>query len=812
MGYDFRAVEAKWRERWHSDPPAHFDLRAVDPAAKFYNLVEFPYPSAEGLHVGHVYTYCGADTLGRYLTMNGRQVFQPMGWDSFGIHTENFALKIGEKPRVLTDRATRNYRRQLERVGANWTWDSELRTDDPRYYHWTQWIFLQLYRAGLAVRREAPVIWCPSCLTVLAFEQVDGDACERCGTVVTQKVMKQWFLRITAYADALLDTLPDLDWPELSKRLQREWIGRSAGVSVTFGLRGGPAGELTAFTTRADTLLGVTFVAVAPEHPVVAELAGASANGDEIRDYAERALGVIGAVRGTERLASAGPGVPGVRTDVLAVHPLTGEEVPVVVADYVLAGYGTGVVMGVPAHDQRDYEFARRLGLPARVVIAAAGGPAPEGEADERDGVLTESGEFDGLSSAAARERIAARLAELGRGGPATQYRLHDWLVSRQRYWGSPIPIVYCDACGEQPVPESQLPVVLPDIEDFRPSGTGESPLAAVPDFVPTTCPGCDGPAVRETDVFDTFVESSWYFLRYPSYDRADVPWDPELTRQMLPVDMYAGGREHATRHHLYARFVTRALHDLGHLPFAEPFRRLRLHGLVISGGAKMSKSRGNVVNPDEYIDRVGADNLRGYLLFCGPWEQGGDFSDRSLNGVVRFNGRLFDLLTKPSPGGPGGADLRALDRAIDKVGHDIENLKFNTALAELMSLANWLRDSAGQMNDEEWNRARRVIVLLLAPLEPFLAEELWSLSGEPDSVHRQRWPVADPAALVVASVTIPVQVNGRVCGRIEVGPDAPEAAVTDAALALPAVREALGGGRPGRVVYVPGRIISLVR
>jgi leucyl-tRNA synthetase len=444
--------------------------------------------------------------------------------------------------------------------------------------------------------------------------------------------------------------------------------------------------------------------------------------------------------------------------------------------------------------------------------VPAAGTAAAEPDAaDERDGVLTGSGEFDGLTSAAARQRIAGRLAGLGLGGPATQYRLHDWLVSRQRYWGSPIPIVYCEACGEQPVPESELPVVLPDIDDFRPAGTGLSPLATVPGFVHTTCPGCGGPARRETDVLDTFVESSWYFLRYPSYARADVPWDPELTRQMLPVDMYAGGREHTTRHHLYARFVTRALHDLGHLPFAEPFRRLRLHGLIISGGAKMSKSRGNVVNPDEYIDRVGADNLRGYLLFCGPWEQGGDFSDRSLNGVVRFNTRLFDLLTRPSPSGPGGVDMRPVDRAIAKVGHDIENLKFNTAIAELMSLANWLRDCVSKMSDAEWNHARRIIVLLLAPIEPFLAEELWSLFGEPESVHRQRWPAPDPAALVPDAVTIPVQVNGRVCARVEVGPATPEAEVTEAVLALPAVREALGGP-PGRVVYVPGRIISLVR
>jgi leucyl-tRNA synthetase len=495
------------------------------------------------------------------------------------------------------------------------------------------------------------------------------------------------------------------------------------------------------------------------------------------------------------------------------VHPLTGEELPVVVADYVLADYGTGVVMGVPAHDQRDYEFARRLGLPVRTVIRPADGapPAEPDAADERDGVLTGSGELDGLTSAEARKRIAARLAGLGLGGPATQYRLHDWLVSRQRYWGSPIPIVYCEACGEQPVPESELPVVLPEIDDFRPAGTGLSPLATVPGFVQTTCPACGGPARRETDVLDTFVESSWYFLRYPSRDFSEVPWDPELTRQMLPVDMYAGGREHTTRHHLYARFVTRALHDLGHLPFAEPFRRLRLHGLIISGGAKMSKSRGNVVNPDEYIDRVGADNLRGYLLFCGPWEQGGDFSDRSLNGVVRFNTRLFDLLTRPSPGGPGGVDMRPVDRAIAKVGHDIENLKFNTAIAELMSLANWLRDCVSKISDAEWNHARRIIVLLLAPIEPFLAEELWSLFGEPGSVHRQRWPAPDPAALVPDAVTIPVQVNGRVCARVEVGPATPEAEVTEAVLALPAVREALGGP-PGRVVYVPGRIISLVR
>ncbi len=808
MGYDFHEIEEKWRTRWRENPPAHFDLNAVDPEKKFYNLVEFPYPSAEGLHVGHVYTYCGADALGRYFTMNGRDVFQPMGWDSFGIHTENYALKINENPQRVTDRATANYRRQLERVGVNWSWDSELRTDDPGYYRWTQWIFLQLYRAGLAVRKESPVIWCPSCLTVLAFEQVDGDRCERCDTVVTTKVMKQWYLRITAYADALLDGLDHLDWPDLSKRLQRDWIGRSSGASVKFAVKGAAADTLTAFTTRADTLFGVTFVAVAPEHPVVETLAAASRNCQEIRDYV---AGIVKHV-GSARLAAIGRGGPGVLTDVPVVHPLTGEEVPVVVADYVIADYGTGVVMGVPAHDQRDYLFAEELGLPVRTVVQpSAGEGTPEGAAYPGEGLVIDSGEFSGLPTAVGRERIAARLEELGLGGSATQYRLHDWLVSRQRYWGSPIPMVYCHSCGEVPVPESELPVVLPETENFRPTGTGLSPLAAVESFIRAECPQCGGPAERETDVFDTFVESSWYFLRYPSYDRDDVPWDAEQTKRTLPVDMYAGGREHATRHHLYARFVTRALHDLGLLPFPEPFAKLRLHGLIIKDGAKMSKSRGNVVNPDEYIDRVGADNLRGYLLFCGPWEDGGDFSDRALNGVIRFNSRLWNLLTRTPPQGEGGVDLRPLDKGIHKIGHDIENLKFNTALAELMSLTNWLRGVADDMDVQEWNRACRTVLLLLAPLEPFLAEELWSRLDEEQSVHAQRWPSYDPRALTAETVTLPVQVNGRVRAKIEIERSSSQQAVLRRALLEKTVQQALGGAEPSRVVYVTGKIVNLI-
>ncbi len=809
MSYDFQAFEAKWTQYWREHPPAHFDLRDIDASTKFYNLVEFPYPSAEGLHVGNVFTYCGADTLGRYLTMNGRAVFQPIGWDSFGIHTENYALKIGENPRTVTDRTTTAYKRQLERIGANWCWDSEFRTDDPTYYRWTQWIFLQMYRAGLAVRTESKVLWCPSCLTVLAFEQVDGDLCERCGKQVTTRQMLQWRLRITEYADVLLDELDGLDWSEVSKRVQREWIGRSTGANVTFALSLGPAHTLTAFTTRVDTVFGVSFVAVAPEHPIVAELAAASSNGEAIQAYVAESEGHLG----SERFSTVERDVPGVVTEVRAVHPLTGEEVPVVVADYVIADYGSGVVMGVPAHDERDLAFARRLGLPMRPVVAPAGRDVdPSGAgAFVDDGILTASGEFDGLTSAQARSQIADRLATLGSGGPAKVYRLHDWLVSRQRYWGTPIPIVYCPSCGEVPVPESELPVVLPFVDDVIPSGTGRSPLAAVESFVRTTCPRCEEPAERETDVFDAFVESSWYYLRYPSFDRTDVPWDAGQTAAMLPVDMYAGGREHATRHHLYARFVTRVMHDLGFLPFAEPFQRLRLHGLIVKDGAKMSKSRGNVVNPDAYIDRYGADNLRGYLLFTGPWEEGGDFNDRSLIGIVRFNVRLWDLIGRAAPSGPGVTDLRVMHRAVHKIGQDIERLKFNTAIAELMSLSHWLRDVADDMDAEQWAEACRVLVRLLAPVEPFLAEELWSRLGEQPSVHAQRWPTYDARALQDDLVRLPVQVNGKVRATLEVDAAVDEQTAVQLAITEAAVSQALAGAVPRRVVYVPGRILNLV-
>ena len=779
-GYDPLEVQARWQARWARDRLDELDLERLPPGEKLYNLVEFPYPSAEGLHVGHVYTYSGADTYGRWLRMRGRNVFQPIGFDAFGIHTENYALRVGEDPTTLTARTVDRYRGQLRRLGAAWDWDHEVVTSDPAYYRWTQWLFLRLYRAGLAVRRDAPVVWCPSCLTVLANEQLEGDRCERCGTRVTQRTMRQWFLRITAYADELLDGLDELDWPQTAKRQQREWIGRSRGVEVDFELEDG--GRLAAFTTRPETLFGVTFLAVPPEHPEVPALAGR-----------EREPG-------------------GVFSGRHALHPATGARLPVWVAGYVVAGYGTGAVMGVPAHDERDRAFAATAGpdSPGH-PLGVPRTPPPVAPVVGDDGRLVASGPFTGMAAEQAGEAIADWLEASGRGRRATRYRLHDWLISRQRYWGPPIPIVYCDGCGTVPVADEDLPVLLPRVADFRPPGTGLSPLASVPEFVHTTCPACGGPGTRETDVSDTFLDSAWYFLRYPSARRDDVAFDPELTARMLPVDMYAGGPEHVARHHLYARFVTRALHDLGLVPFAEPFARIRLHGFLLKDGAKMSKSRGNVVVPDDYLARVGADNLRMYLLFIAPFEDGGDWSDAGLAGIERFSARAWRLVAEPHTAGAGGVDLRPLDRAVAAVGHDIERLKLNTALSTLMELLRWARRHKPEMDAGEWDRTAGTFTLLLAPFAPHLAEELWARLGRPYSVHRAAWPSHDPAALQQREITLVVQVDGKRRDALTAPAGMDREQAVAVALQSERVRRHLKD-RPSRdAVYVPDRLVNLL-
>jgi leucyl-tRNA synthetase len=745
-------IEPRWQARWEADG---LHEPALDGARPLYNLVEFPYPSAEGLHLGHVWTYGGADAFGRFQRMRGRPVFQPIGFDAFGIHTENYALKAAQRPDALTARTVANYRRQLRSLGAAWSWRHEVVTCDPAYYRWTQWVFLRLFEAGLAERRTAPVVWCPSCLTVLANEQLEGDRCERCGTEVGERVMEQWFLRITEYADRLVDGLDALDWPDFAKRLQREWIGRSRGVEVDFALEG--SGErLTAFTTRPDTLFGATFVAIAPAHPRAAELAGRRVH-----------------------------------------NPATGEALPIVLSEHVVAGYGTGVVMGVPGHDDRDRAVAAARGLPVRTVVSGAG-------------LLVDSGEFSGLPAAVAGERIAGWLGSRGLGRGATRYRLHDWLISRQRYWGPPIPIVHCAGCGPVAVPDADLPVLLPVVDDVRPTGTGLSPLAASEAFVRTSCPRCGGRARRETDVSDTFLDSAWYFLRYPSAGRDDVAWDRELTARVLPVDVYAGGPEHITRHHLYARFLCHALHDLGLLPFEEPFPSLRVHGMVVLAGAKMSKSRGNVIGPDAYVARYGADNLRLCIAFGGDWREGGEFSDAGLRGIARFTNRLWALLTAAHEPGPGGVDLAPLDRAVDQVGRDLARFKFNTAIAALMELARWAGGARPGMSAAEWERTARTTVLLLAPLAPHLAEELWERLGGPYSVHNQPWPVADPAALAAEEVTLVVQVDGRLRARLRVPAGLGEADAVRLALDAPAVARHLHGRAPEQAFHVPDRLLNL--
>jgi leucyl-tRNA synthetase len=806
--YSVHLVEERWRQAWAADD-RNRAVDGVDP--KFYCLEMFPYPSGH-LHMGHVRVYTIGDVLARYHRMRGLNVLHPMGWDAFGLPAENAAIKAGGHPEAYTRANIAHMKQQMQQLGLSLDWSREVTTCDPDYYRHTQELFLLLYERGLAYRRSAAVNWCPSCATVLANEQVEEGRCWRCESPVIKKDLVQWFFRITAYADRLLHDLDALDWPNFIKVQQQHWIGRSEGATIDFPVPAlGDDTRITVFTTRPDTLFGATYVVLAPEHPLTARLTTLSPVAEAIQGFVEEQRSLSEQERTAENVEKRG-----VPTGLNAVHPLTGQPVPIWVANYVLADYGTGAVMGVPAHDARDFAFARKYGLDIRRVVEhpdEPGGTGPLEEAYVGPGRLVNSGEFNGLPHDEAKRAIAQALASRGLGGPKVTYRMRDWLVSRQRYWGTPIPMVHCPACGTVAVPRSELPVRLPPDVAF--TGTGESPLAGHAGFVETTCPQCGGPARRETDTMDTFIDSSWYFLRYTSPDRPDEMFGTEPARFWMPVDLYVGGKEHAILHLLYSRFITKVLYDAGWASVDEPFHRLLVQGMVVHRGAKMSKSRGNVVSPEDIIAQYGADAARLFMLFQAPYDKDLEWSEQGVEGAYRFLQRVFRLVTGGQHGPGGEADervRRALNRAVKKVTEDIgERYAFNTAVAALMELTNALMAAQAEAGAEVMTEARVALVRLLAPLAPFLAEELWHRLGQPGSVHDSTWPAFDPAWLEEDTVEIAIQVNGKVRARLVVPRELGSQEVERRALGDHRVQEALGGLRVQKVVTVPGRLVNVV-
>ena len=799
--YEPATIEATWQHRWAEQGTNSPELwSGTEP---YYQLMMFPYPSSQGLHIGNLFAFTGADIHGRFQRQQGKTVFEPIGFDSFGIQTENYAIKVGVHPATLTPRNVENFRRQLQSAGLMVDWSKQVITSEPDYYKWTQWLFLQLYKQGLAYKKEAAVNWCPVDKTVLANEQVIDGHCERCNTIVEQRLLEQWFFRTSQFARRLLDNIPALDWSEVTKQAQRNWIGRSEGAHVTF--RVANAHDVTVFTTRPDTIFGATWLVLAPEHPLVAEIV-TPAQRSPVDAYLERTKTQDVVTRKISKEKT------GVFTGAVAINPATGQPIPVWVADYVLMEYGTGAVMGVPGHDDRDFEFAQQFSLPVIRVVAGpnddAAAPLLEAYISKSDSdLLVNSAHFSGMPVPQAKNAVVAWLEERGSAKPTVNYRLNDWCISRQRYWGPPIPIIYCDTCGPVPVPEEQLPVLLPLIEDFRPDDSGISPLARHDEWYRVPCPQCGIMSRRETDVSDNFLDSAWYFLRYPSADRSDVAFDRALTQRWLPVTTYIGGNEHAVLHLLYARFITMALHDGGHLDFEEPFTRFRAHGMIIREGAKMSKSKGNVVNPDELIERWGADSFRTYLMFLGPYEEGGDYRDSGITGVRRFLERIWGSVHESvTTGAPDVAVLRKLHATIRKVGEDIPALSYNTAIAAMMEYVNVLRASERTVHRDEI----LPLIQLLAPFAPHIAEECWSYLGGSQTVFDGGWPAYDPAMLVSDTVTIAIQVNGKTRGTVHVAKDATQAVVYAAALREPNIAKFVTG-EPKKIIFIPGRLLNIV-
>ncbi len=811
--YPYQKIEKKWQDKWFRDKLYRVNDKVNKP--KWYELTMYPYPSGD-MHIGHWYAMTPSDTRARFRRMQGYNVLHPMGFDAFGLPAENAAIKHGIHPYQWTMKNIENMRRQLKSMGTIYDWDREIVTCNPEYYKWNQWIFLKMYEKGLAYRTFAPANWCNSCNTVLANEQVlDNGLCERCDTEVVKRDLNQWFLQITKYAEELLDQSKN-DWPEKVKLMQNNWIGKSEGVEISFDIRHHLLDQefINTFTTRIDTIFGVTFIVIAPEHPLVNKLT-TSDNIDVVQSYIYEAS----KSSEIERL-STDKEKTGVFTGSYCINRLNGENIPIFVADYVLLSYGTGVVMGVPAHDQRDYDFAKKYDLDIKLVVKNS---LIEGEnLDEAylaDGIMVNSGEFDGLSNIEAKKQIADYIENKTYGKRAINYKMRDWLISRQRYWGTPIPIIYCDNCGIVPVPEEDLPVVLPENAEFLP--TGESPLSTSIDFVNTICPKCDSKAKRETDTMDTFVDSSWYFFRYLSPNYSQGIFDKDKILEWGPVDQYTGGAEHAVMHLLYARFFVKALRDLGLIEFDEPFKKLFNQGHIISGSQKMSKSRGNVVSPDEYVNQVGSDVVRCYLMFIGPWDQGGEWSDSGLRGMSRWINRIWEIFNKDisvfiSNNKDDKLDKESryiINKTIRKVTEDLEKFKFNTSLASLMEFTNWINEKINtkSFNAGIWNEIKMNFILMLAPFAPHMSEELWSLQGYNYSVHDQKWPEWNIKHLELDAKTIVIQVNGKFRGKIEVPSDLNEEEIKKMALESERIKYYMLDKDIIKIIYIKDKLINCV-
>ena len=812
--YNPHEIEKKWQQKWAED--RLYEVTEDNTKPKWYALTMFPYTSGD-LHIGHWYAMAPSDVHARFKRMQGYNVLHPMGFDAFGLPAENAAISHGIHPFTWTMRNIDNMRRQLKSIGAIYDWSREVITCLPEYYKWTQWFFLKLYQAGLAYRGKAPVNWCPRCQTVLANEQVVEGFCERCRTAVTRRDLEQWFFRITKYAEELMQHT-GIDWPERIKVMQSNWVGKSLGTEISFALDhpGASEKEIRVFTTRPDTTFGVTFMVLAPEHPLVAKLTSPDRK-SEVEEYIEQSRRRTEIERlSTEREKD------GVFIGAYVINRLNGESVPIWIADYVLLSYGTGAVMGVPAHDERDFAFAKKYNLPIRVVIAPPGWQGEELEvAYIETGTMVNSGQFNGLPSEEGMEAVSDFFEARDWGRRTIIYRLRDWLISRQRYWGAPIPMIYCPNCGIVPVPEEDLPVLLPEDAEFRP--TGESPLKYHEQFVNTTCPRCSEPAKRETDTMDTFMCSSWYFLRYASPNCDTAPFDADKVKYWLPVDLYTGGAEHAVMHLLYARFFIKALRDMGLVDFDEPFTRLFNQGVIIAQKQKMSKSRGNVVTPDEYVSELGADVVRAYLMFVAPWEQGGEWDDSGISGISRWLNRVWNLvLGEYSCHGEVGLVAqqkaerelsRITHQTIRKVTDDLDRLQLNTMIAALMEFTNYLDKvrQAGAVNSPSWSEAMDTLLLLLAPTVPHLAEELWERTRHSYSIHNQGWPQWNEELAKDEELTLVVQVNGRLRDRIVVPASITEAQAKQLALESKRVKAHLEGKEIIKTIYVPGRLVNLV-